>query len=1010
MTVYGESREESRSPIRLSNASLTLPKSTLRVGCWNVRTLFQVGKTANVVNEFRKYRLDILGLSEMRWTGFGELKTSTGECILYSGSEEEHQRGVGLVLKKEARTTLLRWSPVSDRIMSARFNSRYARLTVILIYAPTNDAEEGVKDEFYEQLQKEVERTPRHDVLIIMGDANAKVGKDNEGWERVMGRQGIGTMNENGERLAEFCALNDLVIGGTLFKHRDIHKLTWISPNGHDCNQIDHIIVNGRYKRSLLDTRAMRGADANSDHHLVLARLKLKLCRVKRERKDGRKLYDTMKLRDQQIKEQFRIEVRNRFEALANNEDDSNEDDSIEHGWSQFKKVYSESAEAVLGERRRIKSDWISAETYRRMEERRQIKEQLGRVRSERLKEQKRGEYRRKDKEVKTSARADKRRMVDNIAEEAENAARGNKIGDLYRLTKQIVQTKRNAMTAIRDKCGKLLTNEEEILERWKEHFDEVLNVDSARTDLPNGIGPGAAQQLPEVTTSEISEAEIRGVISRLKNRKSPGKDSINAEMLKCTQDTAIKKLHKLFNKIMAEQKVPSDWRRSLIVKIPKKGNLTICDNYRGISLLSVPSKIFCRILIDRIKMGVDEKLRQEQSGFRQGRGTLEQIFTLRNILEQCMEWQAPIYVNFVDFRKAFDSVIREKLWVIMKEYGIPSLYINIIRDLYDQSSSCILEGNRTSDWFEVRSGVKQGCVMSGFIFVIVIDWVMRNTLDKRRGLRWNLTTVLEDLDYADDIALLASRHSDLQEKTSRLHDTAEIVGLSINPRKTKTMRLNCKNSDSIIVEGNELEDVETFPYLGAMLDKQGGTATDIKRRLALARNAFSTLQPLWKSSKYSFKTKLRIFNTNVVAVLLYGAETWRTNVADMNKLDAFHRKCMRKILKVFWPNQITNEELYHQTNTQPLSVTIKIRRWRWIGHVLRRDGNNIARTALNWAPEGKRRRGRPRVTWRRSVERQREEMGWKSWAGAAAAARDREGWRAVLNGLKRPSGREEVK
>ena len=101
-------------------------------------------------------------------------------------------------------------------------------------------------------------------------------------------------------------------------------------------------------------------------------------------------------------------------------------------------------------------------------------------------------------------------------------------------------------------------------------------------------------------------------------------------------------------------------------------------------------------------------------------------------------------------------------------------------------------------------SGVKQGCVMSGFIFVIVIDWVMRNTLDKRRGLRWNLTTVLEDLDYADDIALLASRHSDLQEKTSRLHDTAEIVGLSINPSKTKTMRLNCKNSDSIIVEGRK--------------------------------------------------------------------------------------------------------------------------------------------------------------------------------------------------------------
>jgi len=80
-----------------------------------------------------------------------------------------------------------------------------------------------------------------------------------------------------------------------------------------------------------------------------------------------------------------------------------------------------------------------------------------------------------------------------------------------------------------------------------------------------------------------------------------------------------------------------------------------------------------------------------------------------------------------------------------------------------DQNLSCIFAGRRTSDWFEVRSRVKQGCVMSGLIFVIVIDWVTRKTLDNRRGLRWNLTTVLEDLDYADDIALLASKHRDIQ-------------------------------------------------------------------------------------------------------------------------------------------------------------------------------------------------------------------------------------------------------
>lgn len=114
------------------------------------------------------------------------------------------------------------------------------------------------------------------------------------------------------------------------------------------------------------------------------------------------------------------------------------------------------------------------------------------------------------------------------------------------------------------------------------------------------------------------------------------------------------------------------------------------------------------------------------------------------------------------------------------EEYDIPNMYITIIKDLHNQNSSCILEGRRTSNCIEKRSGVKQFCVTAGFIFVIVIDWVMENTLYKRRGMACNLTTVLEDLDYTDDIALLASRHSGMHEKTTRLHDTAATMGLNV--------------------------------------------------------------------------------------------------------------------------------------------------------------------------------------------------------------------------------------
>ena len=136
-------------------------------------------------------------------------------------------------------------------------------------------------------------------------------------------------------------------------------------------------------------------------------------------------------------------------------------------------------------------------------------------------------------------------------------------------------------------------------------------------------------------------------------------------------------------------------------------------------------------------------------------------------------------------------------------------------------------------------------------------------------------------------------------------------------------------------------------------------------------------------------KTKLRILNSNVLFVLLYGAEMWRVTAADLNKVDVFHRTCLRRVLRRFWPNHLSNEELYEATGSTPVSALIRVRRQRWIGHILRTSPSNISRTALTWAPEGKRRRGRPRETWRRTVEKERNQLGWHSWGAVAALAAD---------------------
>ena len=180
-------------------------------------------------------------------------------------------------------------------------------MSIMQCYAPTNDGDEEDKNLFYEQLQAELEEIPRHDVIIVMSDMNAKIGDDNLGVERTMRRHGCGTINNNGKRLVHFCADNSTVIGGTLFPHPTTHKLTWISSNGRD--KIDHIAINSTWRSSLLNVRVRRGADVGSDHHLVTARIWMKLRRTDRQQ-TGHRRFDVNKLDDPTVKKSFLTQLK----------------------------------------------------------------------------------------------------------------------------------------------------------------------------------------------------------------------------------------------------------------------------------------------------------------------------------------------------------------------------------------------------------------------------------------------------------------------------------------------------------------------------------------------------------------------------------------------------------------------------------------------------------------------------------------------------------------------------
>ena len=203
-------------------------------------------------------------------------------------------------------------------------------------------------------------------------------------------------------------------------------------------------------------------------------------------------------------------------------------------------------------------------------------------------------------------------------------------------------------------------------------------------------------------------------------------------------------------------------------------------------------------------------------------------------------------------------------------------------------------------------------------------------------------------------------------------------------------MRINANNNQAITASGEEIEDVSDFIYLGGTVNTKGGTNEDIRRRLGPARIAYNKLWVIWNNSQIGRKTKIRLFNSNVISVLLYSCETWKMTKGDKQMLDTFLHKCLRRILRIYWPQRVRNETVRERAGMEEISTIVRRRRWRWIGHVLRMDKNKHVRTALTWTPEGKRKRGRPKETWRRTVERELKELGFRSWADASRVAKER--------------------
>ena len=338
---------------------------------------------------------------------------------------------------------------------------------------------------------------------------------------------------------------------------------------------------------------------------------------------------------------------------------------------------------------------------------------------------------------------------------------------------------------------------------------------------------------------------------------------------------------------------IPDASKRGIIIKLQKKGNLSEWNDWRGIISQSINSKVFCRIILQRITTAADKLLRQERAGLRKGKSCIDHIFVLRQVLQQPQEWKSSLYVVFVNFEKAFNSLHRPSLRKILRHHGIPHKSVNIIQALYEHFECRVIHNNQLTEPFRVDTGVKQERILSPVLFSMVVDWLMRTVPQGRRlGIRWTPMTVLEDEDYADDIGLLSSKQQDAQQKAERLNKTTCTIGLKVNTKMTQVLRKNTRVNDPVMIDGTHLKHVEEFTYLATKVTTTGDCDRELNTRISKANQAFAMLKHVWRAINLSVHTKIKISRNNVLSVLLHGAKCWKTTATIQQKLVTFQTKC----------------------------------------------------------------------------------------------------------------------
>jgi exonuclease III len=818
------------------------------------------------VVEIGALRAEVIAVQET-WLKGEEILTIPGYTYIGSNREKQGKRGeggVGVFVAGHLVATRVREYKEQEWVWVRIEVKRGRPLYICSMYGPQEEERREEVERVYSRLGQQISTLQEKGHILLVGDLNAKIGK---GGERVGKLAGVET-SPNGVVVVR--VLEEQKLWSLLDRDELSSGPTFYSTGGN--STIDHIITSKGLWEGRARARVRRDLEIGSDHIPVEVEVRIGVDQPPKQK--GHKRWKVESLERDEVQQKFAEKIeRGKIEG------------GVEERWKEWKRRIRVSAGEVVGEKRcggKRKVGWWDREMAEVVERRREAFHRM--VEAEGGKEEWR-EYIEKRREVKRVAQAKRTRFSAKVGLEiVEAQAVGGK--RMWTLLKQIGWHPRDKAAGmdINNSNGQPVRSVDEALEAWANYFEDLGKGpkgekfdeeyrERVERELVEWCEKNKKRE-GEEEDNPITEEEIEKAIKLSKNGRAPGSSGIPNELVKAGGGTVVKGLREVFQQCWVEEKTPRQIKKGLICPVFKDGEARDPNNYRGITVTSAVGKLYGRVLLGRIQGWCEGWLGEEQAGFRAKRGCEEQRVILAEAVSKANRLKEPLFLAFIDFRKAYDYVWRQGLWWKLIKKGVDPKILRVLMELYQENPTQVGVGGWKTKVFNILAGLKQGCVLSPTLFIIFLDDLIEEIKKVCPGYRVGVGLRVSLLLFADDLVIMANTQRELQAALEVLSEYCRIWRLQVNLKKCKVVMVGkAKMNGPIKYRGEPMEIVKEFVYLGIPIQGTGGWNGAIKRAIEKARKRTAKLRGILGDRRLPIALRSELVRLVVRGTLEFGLE-----------------------------------------------------------------------------------------------------------------------------------------